>query len=413
MDERFGFRLLAFVVASAACFSAPAATLTTLYNSDLGEGRHPNSGLVADASGALYGSTRYGGAYNFGSVYRIDPTTGDFATLVSFDYDVTGVTSPGDLLLHRDGMLYGTAAGSASYGPGVVFKIDPSTGELSFLDSFGGPHGWGPGRLMPGPSEKLYGVTSHYGDIGFLGGGTVFEFDLVAGELKTLAYFSDFDQGFFASSVIADAAGNLYGTTADGGVPGYHGTVFKYDRSNGDLTTLHSFDERNGDAPAGLLWGKDGLLYGTTHRGGYHHEGTLYRIDPETGDFELLYSFDSHEGIYPATGLLADAAGNLYGMATRGGAHGSGAVYKFDLSTAVLTTLFSFNGDNGIEPRGHLIADSQGNLYGTTYGGGAPGPGTVFMLSDTGFVVAPEPAGLLLAAIGLGGAAWRRRGDRP
>ena len=201
------------------------------------------------------------------------------------------------------------------------------------------------------------------------------------------------DGGVPASSLLADASGNLYGTTLRGGTND-SGTVFKLTPS-GTLTVLHSFTGGPSDGAhpqAGLIADAAGNLYGTTLSGGGNDLGTVYKLTL-SGSFTVLHSFagGALDGSTPAAGLIADAAGNLYGTTVDGGTKDLGTVYKLAPS-GVLTVLHSFAGapDDGEQPHARLLADAAGNLIGTTLAGGAKGTGPstgdgiVFQLTPSG-----------------------------
>ena len=189
--------------------------------------------------------------------------------------------------------------------------------------------------------------------------------------------------------------GNFYGTTALGGTSGENGTVFQFTPS-GQLVTLHSFEGPDGALPwAGLVLGRDGLLYGTTQGGGTNGDfGTVFRITT-SGDFTLLHSFGGVDGRYPQAALVEGNDGNFYGTTSEGGAGyngtpGDGTIFRL-ARDGTFTSLFSFNGTNGRSPTANLIQGRDGNFYGTTSEGGAdykrptsPGHGTVFRLSPAG-----------------------------
>ena len=163
-----------------------------------------------------------------------------------------------------------------------------------------------------------------------------------------------------------------------------------------------NFNYTNGLRPeATLIADAAGNLYGTTTDGGVSGDGTVFKVNPTTHVLTTLVSFDSAHGTYPECSLIADAAGNLFGTTTRNGPGGHGTVFELPANSNALITLASFDGSNGGVPVAGLIADGAGNLYGTT-----ESPGTVFELSGTGFVV-PEPADL--SAMALGGLALLAR----
>jgi uncharacterized repeat protein (TIGR03803 family) len=165
-------------------------------------------------------------------------------------------------------------------------------------------------------------------------------------------------------------------------------TIFKPDHVTKTVTALVSFDvlnTTNGADPLGtLIADAAGNLYGTTHDGGTNNLGTVFKLDPVTRTFTRLASFSSQSGSHPSAALLANAAGNHYGTTTGVTPLGPfGTVFKLDPITRTLTTLATFNTQNGSFPLGSLIVDVAGNLYGTTSGGGQYGRGTVFKLNPT------------------------------
>src|SRR5271157_3231541 len=153
-------------------------------------------------------------------------------------------------------------------------------------------------------------------------------------------------------------------------------------------SVLHSFPgSPDGANPyAGLVRDAQGNLYGTTVNGGAQAKGTVFKVDA-TGNETVLYSFTGAggDGANPEAGLVPDAQGNLYGTTYAGGASNAGTVFKVD-TTGNETVLYSFTGagGDGAGPTGLLVRDAQGNLYGTTVFGGASGKGTVFKADATG-----------------------------
>jgi uncharacterized repeat protein (TIGR03803 family) len=208
-----------------------------------------------------------------------------------------------------------------------------------------------------------------------------------------------------SANLISDTAGNLYGTTQNGG-PSDNGTVFELSPAAGGTWTekvLYSFlggNVQDGQTPEGsLVLDKSGNLYGTTFAGGTNNSGSVFELSAGTGGAwteKLLYSFSvssetSQTGpAQPEANLIFDAEGNLYGTSSTGGTDGNGTVFELSPGTGGAWTekiLYSFTGNDiagdydGFDPLGGLIFDAQGNLYGTTYGGGPKGFGTAFELS--------------------------------
>jgi uncharacterized repeat protein (TIGR03803 family) len=255
------------------------------------------------------------------------------------------------------------------------------------------------GGVVCDSQGNLYGTTSGGGSAGCvspLGCGLVFEIEADGNE-KVLYTFENFLEGRDPQAgLVRDAAGNLYGTTTDGGF-NHCGTVFKVD-SDGAESLVHSFEAPgDGCVPVGALTlGTQGTLYGTTEIGGLRGCqlgtcGTVFRIDP-SGHETILYSFTGGaDGAGPESTLVVDAEGNLYGTTPYGGdlscnaPNCCGVVFKVEPSGAE-TVLHTFKGGNadGWDPIAGVVRDSAGNLYGTTYRGGTYGYGTVYKLDAGG-----------------------------
>jgi uncharacterized repeat protein (TIGR03803 family) len=263
--------------------------LTTLYSFDYTDGATPYAGLVQATDGNFYGTTQFGGAnggngcnYNCGTVFKITPS-GKLTTLYSFcpegGSNCTDGRNPGaGLVQATDGYLYGTASGGGAYGYGTFFKITPS-GTLTTLYSFcsqsGCPDGqWPSPTLVQATDGDFYGTTP-YGGTGTGGLGTVFRIT-PGGKLTTLHSFcsqSECTDGRYPYAGLVQATdGYLYGAASGGGAY-REGTVFKI-TSSGTLTTLYSFCSQGGDCTDGaspaaaLIQDTNGTLYGTTEWGG-------------------------------------------------------------------------------------------------------------------------------------------------
>jgi uncharacterized repeat protein (TIGR03803 family) len=213
-------------------------------------------------------------------------------------------------------------------------------------------------------------------------------------------------------ALITDGAGNLYGTASEGGPSDHTGTAFELvkpatGKNWGKPKVLHSFSDtdsaKNGAEPyAALISDASGNLYGTTHIGGEYGDGTVFElVRPTTGTAwkcGLLHSFDNNgtDGSEPAyANLLLDSAGNLYGTTYYGGANNAGVVFELVKPTTGKiwkeSILHTFNnpadGTDGANPSAGLAFDGSGNLYGTTTYGDTNGlynAGTVFELSPNG-----------------------------
>ena len=307
-----------------------------------------------------------------------------FTTLHSFD-STDGATPYGGLVRATNGRLYGVTFEGGN-GDGTIYMIDTG-GTLTSLYSFcpqtscadgANPNGW----LIQDTQGDLYGATY---DEGANGCGTVFKIT-PTGTLTTLHSFDSRD-GCASSSGLVQVGGALYGVTGAGGGGG--GTVFKMTAA-GKLTTLHSFayDSADGSAPSGLIQATDRNLYGATYQGGKGY-GTIFEITP-AGKLTTLYKFCSQanctDGSNPASGPIQASDGNFYGTTTTGGVNGYGTVFKLT-AAGKLITLHAFDGTDGSTPSARLLQATDGNLYGTTVDGGTGAPlypGTIFRITTSG-----------------------------
>ena len=371
------------------------------------DGGYPYS-LISDAAGNLYGTTYEGGnpvcavySTGCGVVFKLDPT-GRLTTLYSFAGGSDGENPTSGLMRDPVGNLYGTAQrGGVDYS-GVIFKLSPA-GNLAVLYSFaGGIDGSGPNPLIHDAAGNFYGTTFSGGNSSCpVGGcGTVFKLDPAGKETVLYSFTGGADGQWPAAGLIRDSAGNLYGTALTGGIQscsGYYGpgcgVVFKLDPS-GQETVLYSFTGgADGAFPAtSLISDASGNLYGTTIAGGDPAStcgagvygpgcGAVFKLDTSGQESTLYALTGGTDGGTPLASLIWGPGGNLCGTADFGGAFGFGVVFSLDL-TGKETVLHSFGrGPDGKFPAGSLIHDAAGNLYGTTSSGGVVGYGTVFEIT--------------------------------
>jgi uncharacterized repeat protein (TIGR03803 family) len=346
----------------------------------------PHATVTRDAAGNLYGPTMSGGAYNNGALYKLD-TNGTLTVLYSFTGGVDGAMPHGALILDTAGNLYGTTEMGGAYDNGTVFKLD-TTNTLTVLYSFaGGADGSEPSSSVTRDAAgNIYGTT-YYGGGGpcddgtGLGCGTVFELD-TNGTETVLHSFTGADGANPHASVTRDGAGNLYGATLFGGANN-KGVLFKVTPATRGYNLLYSFTNgADGANPhATPVRDKVGNLYGDTLNGGSTGHGTVYKLDL-SGKLTALHTFNGADGANPHATLVRDAAGNLYGSTWFGGDHGDGVVFMLNAASLKFRVLYSFTGGtDGRQPGGGVIRDPAGNLYGTTLHDGAHGKGTVFKIT--------------------------------
>lgn len=354
-----------------------------LYSFNGADGAYPQASLILDNAGNLYGTTSGGGAYNEGTVFELMRKAGGGWTeriLHSFKGGADGAYPSANLIFDASGSLCGTTYAGGSNAEGTVFELTPQAGgnwTERVLHSFGngkdGEHPYS-GLVLDG-SGNLYGTTYEGSD----SSGTVFELTPKAGGGWTEKVLHSFGQGKDGSSpyasLIIDTAGDLYGTTYAGGADGF-GTVFELKpKAGGDWTehVLHSFNGTDGkEATASLIFDHSGNLYGATAT-------TIFELTPKTGGGwteKVLHNLGTYAN------LIFDGAGKLYGTTYVGGAQGEGTVFeltrKADGKWKYLVVYSFLGGVDGANPFAGLTLDRSGNMYGTTYSGGADNQGIVF-----------------------------------
>jgi uncharacterized repeat protein (TIGR03803 family) len=403
--------------------SGAAAGFSVLHNFAGGtDGSGPGAALIADPSGNLYGTTVRGGTTSgcgglgCGTVFALSPPgaqggTWSEAVLYRFTGNQDGGSPGAGLLRDGNGNLYGTAEAGGSMGGGVVFELSPpGAGQTDWtqtvLHAFASSAGSPVAGLIFGPAGVLYGATETGGTGG--SAGTVFALTPpAAGKTKwaarTIFSFDGRDGSGPIANLVADSAGNLYGTTFSGGAKsasGY-GVVYELVPPAGgagrwhEQVLLHFKGEAGGRDPlCALAMDGSGNLYGTTTSGGLKKgQGTVFElIRPAAGSVwteAVLFQFPNNGafGRRPYAGVIFDGGGNLYGTTSFGGpGDGYGVVFQLAPAgggtswTETVLHHFSDGADGGIVEAG-LLLGADGTLYGTTDSGGSAGRGVAFSVA--------------------------------
>ncbi|MCK1494931.1 hypothetical protein IVB14_32120 [Bradyrhizobium sp. 180] len=381
-------------------YASTPAVLTSFNNTN---GLHPYAGVIMDASGNLFGTTQNGGAYGVGEVFELAKSGNTYSSTPTVMGSFTsswGSYAEGGLVMDAAGNLFGTAFQGGANGDGIVyelFKNGSTYGGPSFIATFNGANGQNPrGNLIVDAAGNLFGTTF---DGGANGKGNVFEIaksgSSYSGTPISLASFNGTNGWQPNNGLVMDSAGNLFGTTTMGGANG-DGEVFEIAKTGSTYsstpTVLVSFSGSNGNGPySNLIMDASGNLFGTTSQGGANNDGTVFEIVNNGGSYSsapiVLASFNGTNGTSPIGGLVMDAAGDLFGSTSSGGAGGYGTLFEIAKSgsgySSALTVLSSFTNANGSSPEAGLFIDSAGDLFGTTYNGGANSDGEVFELVAT------------------------------
>ena len=415
---------IAFVIGVIGVRPTQAQTYNVLYYfTGQADGEYPG-GLVLGKNGTLYGNAGGGNAncaylVTCGEIFELDKA-GNESVLYAFAGGNDGAGPSGSLIVDHLGNLYGTTfyggdgpcmVETTVVGCGTIFRLTPPATKgggwaEAILYSFQGPDGATPyAGLAMDDAGTLYGTTYFGGtgscvhEGGQMGCGTVFRLDGAGQETVLYSFTAGADGGFPMGGLVLDAAGNLYGTTNEGGdLPDCGnvgcGTVFKVSGAAQE-NVLYSFTGLNGDGeqPESVTLVRDpaGNLYGTTSAGGINNGGdgygTVFKVNPE-GKETILYSFEGFlDGGYPYAGLARDPEGNLYGTTSDFGE------YKYYGTLFKITTkgnfdlLYSFDqisGSGGAQPLMDQTAANRESIYGAAASGGnyeycgGAGCGTIF-----------------------------------
>ncbi|HEY5912250.1 MAG TPA: choice-of-anchor tandem repeat GloVer-containing protein [Verrucomicrobiae bacterium] len=398
------------------------------FTGDNGDGATPVAGLVQTTNGAFYGTTYAGGTSNLGTVFTISRDGLDYSVLRSFTGGATDGANPrASLIQGIDGVLYGTTMRGGSQNQGTIFKLNSDGSGYQVIKSFGGGANDGAqpyaALIQPGDGmgDVLFGTT-------YAGGasskGTLYRILPDGSGFQVLKSFGGTSGASLVTPVIFGTNGALYGTTSAGGTS-TNGTMFEIGPDGTGFRVLQSYsaDGAQGVQPNGpLLQASDGMLYGTTARGGRFGQGTAFDVNPETGAYSVLQDFTETggDGVNPYGDLIEGLDGALYGVTQYGGASDQGTVYKVNKDGSGSMVLKSFTGTSadGCRPSAGLAQGADGLLYGTamydsTYQSGSStlvrGYGHVFKLQSDGngyqmlrqFSGAPDganPYGMLLLA---------------
>jgi uncharacterized repeat protein (TIGR03803 family) len=397
---RFSIKVLlaGILLAALGSYAFASKRERTLYDFLGGDnGNQPQTGVVFDGQGNIYGTTYYGGSYGWGTVFSLEPTSHGWKqkVLYSFLGSSDGFNPVGNLLIDANGNLYGTTLyggtgvgctpGSYDCG-GTVFALKAENGIwkhevlYSFCSVSGCADGAAPYGLAFDKAGNLIGSTDAGGTSCEYGCGTVYKLtrSKQGWTEKVLHQFSTEGDGYYPGlgGVSLDASGNIYGTTYAGGATGY-GIVFelKPGKHGWNELVLYNFTgSGNEDPTSGLTLDGKGNIYGTTLG------GTNTCSDSPCGAiFELTYShhqwnetiiheFEGSDGDYPNPNLVLGKGETLYGTTLFGGKYGYGVAYRMQHKKGwEIGVLHSFGGvGDGADPMAGLIFGLHGNLYGTT-----------------------------------------------
>jgi uncharacterized repeat protein (TIGR03803 family) len=322
-------------------------------------GSEPFGGvLTVGPDSMIYGTTSTGTFRERGNIFKYNPYDSVYTEIYEFK-NVDAVYGPcNDLYIDSTLVIYGTSSDGGGYGS--IYKYNLNTNLLTILHQFNGLDGSFPlSGLTKASNGLFYGVTN---DGGIGTHGVIYSFDPVNNNFSVLYNFSfNSANGRPLFKLIEYSPGVLYGVTEQGGVNSL-GTIFKFNVNSNTYTNLYSFNTATGGRPNGpLLIGSSGLLYGTTDVGGVIN-GTIFSFDPLGNQLTVLYNFI---GATEHSGLCEGAPGVFYGNSDYTNSTVYGAIYKFELSTGLITYIHTINDalDAVIGKNGY-IKHPNNRLYG-------------------------------------------------
>ncbi len=319
-------------------------TVLASFTGDFGvaKGANPRAGLARDPAGVLWGTTERGGEVDLGTIFKFTPEDRKLTTVVEFGGATTGGLPGSALVRDAAGNFLGTTRRGGANDFGTLFKLDPVTGALTKLVEFTGTGGAFRGRdprggLYIDAAGVIWGTTGAGGapDLG-----TVFKLDGTT--FTTVVEFTGTGgskPGILPDATLFASAGKLWGTTTEGG-PDNAGTVFSLDPATFAFASVVSFSGSNGANPRGpLVAGAAGTLLGTTENGGTAGLGTIFSLNVSTVALTTITHFTGNGtdaiGAHPRGGLTVDSPPGFVGTTAEGGRLNTGAVFFLDATTLV------------------------------------------------------------------------------
>ena len=364
--------------------SLPAQdTLLHSFTGQPADGSTPYGNLVCGGK-TLYGMTLFGGANDWGCIFKINKDGTGFALLHSFADSETNGSYPMGTLLLKGKTLYGVTVNGGAQDWGTLFKINTDGTGFAILHSFLGGEGDGHAPIggLVAKGQNLYGMTD-WGGVN--NSGTIYTIKTNGTGFRLLHSFlgGTEDGGLPQRVTLAFKGSVMYGMTMSGGDSG-QGIIFKINTNGTGYDILHSFaGTADGKSPFGSLLLKGKAMYGLTYSGGINDVGVIFKANLDGTGFLVLHHFSTAvgDGAKPYGALTAK--GNvIYGMTSEGGQAHRGTLFTYDLKTNAFAVIYSFlgNASRGSYPQASLILKNN-ILYGTTAAGGASNRGTVFSYS--------------------------------
>jgi len=361
-----------------------------IYEFEDATGYIPHGRLLKGNDGFLYGTTSSGGNGHAGVVFKVKKDGTSYQIIHQFSF-TDGSNLVGNLVQLNNGVIYGVAGQGGAHDVGAIYKVNPDGSGFSVMHSFNDDDGTG---IYPDGGLVLVTVnnTSYLYGLAQYGGsnerGVIYRIKTDGTSYSRQYNFSS-NSGQFPSGSLIKIGNILYGATSSGG-NNNGGVLFAYDADADSYQKLRQFtyDPSNSSAenyPSGPLLNINGVLYGTTHDGGYAGSGVLYKINPDGAGYQVIHEFDEAN----QDGNLLYANNQIYGLT--GGSvlnhllYTHGTIYKLNTDGTSFQTIHSFHDHNGYGPEGSLIRGQDGKLYGLCrYGGGEYSTGLAFRIDASG-----------------------------
>jgi uncharacterized repeat protein (TIGR03803 family) len=304
----------------------------------------PYGALIQASNGKMYGMTYQDGTNLSGTLFQYDYPSNTYTVEFNFD-TATGFGPLGSLFQAQNGLLYGLTSKGGANGGGTLFSYAIGTNyvtKLVDLPADAQPYG----SLIQASNGKLYGMTKYDGT---KGSGTIFEFN-PDNNLYTVRY--NLLAGAQPSGSLLEVGHDtLYGLTYGDGSNSV-GSIFCFAADSGTYTVMYNFSSITGSNPcSSLIRASNGILYGTTALGGVFSGGTIFSFDPAAHIYTDVHDFSGIDGRNPLCSMYQASDGMLYGMTGSGGTYSLGNIFQYNIGTSSLSSLVSFNGNNGASPQ--------------------------------------------------------------
>jgi uncharacterized repeat protein (TIGR03803 family) len=391
-------RLESRVLLSASNFGYSYNTIAS-FSSSAAQAHGPAGAMVRDSNGDFFGATQSGGANDAGAIFEIPAGTGTVQTLVSFDPADGELPLTSGLTIDSAGNLYGTTSSGGADGNGVVFEVPESDrNTIAVLGSFGASFTHG-NTVTIDSSGDVFGTTENGGTNST---GSIWEIPAGSSEVPnvgaaptTIASFASHPSNNTTgaspdpSSILLLHNGTLYGTTDSGGTLG-DGVIFSVPDTGGSITKVGSFPVP-GDCQGSLVMDGSGDIFGASATGG-NGDGYIFEFEPLLNEVLDKANFNGTDGESPVGTVYLNGSGDLFGSTSNGGTGNNGTVYEmFTSGPNADNILTASNFTSLVNPSTGIIADSNGDLFGATSGGGTGSTGGVFELTPVHLVLTGVP----------------------